>query len=1007
MKLRKLFNYQTLIIAASILPIALFGLLTYYSAKADKTKAIFARVSTINEQKKEIALEYFKGVEFDARNLSQNMLFLQIQTTKNITNLQELQKKHIQAHYDNFKTNIAILAQKDIFQYIFSFINKGKTVNLEYLRELAKYEEILRARNVLMINESGKIVYSSKEKERIGQYAEDVTPSFKKIWRQIKSSKREYENSVLFVQPGYDAITNSYKQFAITHFKDVEGFVAMELDVQNIQNDIANVNSLGRTAETYMVYKEGDETFLATDRSVKKGRVGDKAQGEYIDLGFASSGSAIKIGSAGNIEIDCYTPVKIFNMTFSLQTTISYAETISPIKGANYFERFLADYGYLNVSLISKDGKMFYSVEKGDDFKTNILTGKYSQTFLAKAVKDVFKSKTFLLTDIGLYEASPEKIAQFAIMPILDENSEVQTIIVLQTRLSDLSEKMATGGGIYSTNETYLVGRDYGLRSDTSLKTDKYGLLNSYAEGLKINTAPVRLAFATDKNTTTAKDYRGKDVLASFSELKYSLIDWAVITEIDDDEIAEELNALKLNIYAFVIVASLIVFFVLVLITNEKKKNYKKLEHQAMHDSLTELPNRKYALEFLSYILANNKRDKRNGAVLFIDLDKFKIINDTYGHKAGDCVLQRVAARIKEILREGDLLARLGGDEFIVIMDKFAAQSDIDALCKKIINSLSEPINDDERKYEVGLSIGVSTFPNDSDDATELLMFADTAMFKTKDDGRNGYTFYDKEMTRKSLKAARVEADLKRAIANDELTLHYQPQVDLRTNAVIGTEALVRWNHPADGLIMPNDFIPIAENSNLIVDLGYWVLERACSDFQKWRALGYEMGYVAVNMSSKQLQSHDCVESVMEILNKLSFNPECVELEITETTLISNFESAIKNIEAFKKIGIKFSIDDFGTGYSSLSYLKSLRISTLKIDREFIKDIIADRDSRTIVTAIIAMGHALEYAIVAEGAETRAEIELLKYLACDVAQGYYFSKPLSEEKLLEFIDAKR
>lgn len=445
----------------------------------------------------------------------------------------------------------------------------------------------------------------------------------------------------------------------------------------------------------------------------------------------------------------------------------------------------------------------------------------------------------------------------------------------------------------------------------------------------------------------------------------------------------------------------------MLLIIKEKNKNDRKLNHAAKHDSLTTLPNRKYILEYLEYMLTNNKRVKHKGAVLFLDLDKFKSINDTYGHKAGDFVLIEVSKLLKSVLRDGDILARLGGDEFLIVMNDFRTPNDIDILCKRILKVLARPIKDKDRRYEIGASIGISTFPYDSNNATELLMFADTAMYATKDNGKNSYTFYDQEMTKRAFKTAKIERELKHAIKNDELTLYYQPQVNLQTKKVDGVEALVRWNHPRDGFVMPNDFIPIAEASNLIIELGYWVLEQSCKDFINWRDSGYELEYIAVNMSSKQIQSADCVKNVIKILKKYSINPRRIELEITETTLISNFQSTINNINELKKFGINFSIDDFGTGYSSLSYLKALNVSTLKIDREFIKDIIKDKDDRAIVVAIIAMGHALNYNIVAEGAETKAEVELLKYLTCDMVQGYYYSKPITSNQLMEFIDAHR
>ena len=439
-------------------------------------------------------------------------------------------------------------------------------------------------------------------------------------------------------------------------------------------------------------------------------------------------------------------------------------------------------------------------------------------------------------------------------------------------------------------------------------------------------------------------------------------------------------------------------------ITNEKKKQDKKLNYNATHDSLTALPNRKFVLEFLSYILANKKRKRDKGAVLFIDLDNFKGINDSYGHKSGDFVLKVVAKRLQAVLREEDFLARLGGDEFLLIVNEYKQLSNIDAVCTKIIDSLAQDIEDGDKVYKVGVSIGIATFPNDSNNAEELLQFSDTAMYGTKDSGKNGYTYYNKEMTKEALRVSRVERELKNAIQNNELELYYQPQVNIKTNRVVGVEALVRWNHPERGLIMPNDFIPVAEESSLILDLGHWVTHEACRTFQTWKNNGCELDYIAVNMSTKQIECSKCVENMREILKDLEFKSEWLELEVTESTIISNLDNALSNIDSFKEMGVKFAIDDFGTGYSSLSYLKSLQVSTLKIDREFIKDILEDRDDLAIVNAIIAMAHALNYTVVAEGVELLDTLELLKELECDIIQGYYFSKPLAEQALLQYID---
>jgi len=1004
MKLDKLVSYQNLILIASIVPIIVFGFLTYYNAKVDTRTNTFEHIQNINKNKSKIVLDYFQSLEFDATNLTTTMSFLQKQATKSIVNIQQIQKEHVEDIYHETGKDIISLSEKDIFQYIYSFKNRGKGVNPTYIQNLHTIEKELGLKNVLMTNNKGRILYSSKIPNLVDKNIQHITTTFPSLWKKIKQLKHTSKNPVLFSQIGYDNFSHNYKQYAITHFKDVNGFIAIEVDLDAIEKDLQHLSALGKTAETYLVYKDKNETFLATNRHVKKANRGDKKSNKYVDLGFKTSDTALKYGSTNAIELVGYMPIKINNLSYSMQTTVSYIDIISPkIKGANFFEQFIRDYGYKNIMLVGRKGDIFYSIEKNSDYKTNILTGKYSNTFLSKAIKKVFQTKKFLLTDIHFYSPCPEKIVQFAIIPLLNKQQEVQTIAVLELNIDKLTQLLSTKSSIYKTAETYMVGEDHLLRTDSLLAPKKFNVTNSFTKDVKINTKAVENAFKKKREDEILEDYRHKEVLSIANLIHYSDVNWAIISEIDEEEMKASLNALKFNIYIFVLITSLIALFVLFFITNEKKKNDKKLLHQATHDTLTNLPNRKYALEFLSYLTKNNRRNSTKSAVLFMDLDKFKIINDTYGHGAGDIVLKEVAKRIKAVLRSNDLLARLGGDEFIVIINSYKTTSDIDTLCTKIIQILEKPIIDEERSYNLGLSIGVATYPHDTKSADELLMFADTAMYQTKENGRNHYTYYDKKMTELSLQITQIKEDLALALQKDELTLHYQPQVNLTTGKVEGTEALVRWNHPIKGFIMPNDFIPIAENSNLIIELGYWVLERACRDFQKWDKEGYTMNYVAVNMSSKQLQSFDCVARVKAILDELNFMPECVEFEITETTLISNFDCIIQNMNTFRDMGIKFSIDDFGTGYSSLSYLKSLKISTLKIDRVFIKDMINNRDDRTIVNAIIAMGHALGYTIIAEGAETKAEVELLKYLGCDIVQGYYFSKPLNEEKLLEFV----
>ena len=1001
------FTYQNIIIFASLLPIVLFGFLTYNNSKDDATKATSEHIKTINLQNKKLIQAYFTDLEFNVHELTKTISFLEEQAKNNITTIQLLQKENIQEHYRTLENNLISLSKKDIFQYIYSFLQRGKIVNSTYFDNIKTYKDTLGLKNILMINNDGKILYSSDQKELQSTYIKEFSSSFERIFSELR--RNEKDKNVHFINFIYEKSSKRYKQYAITRFKDVSGFIALEVNQDNLQKSVENTVSLGDSAETYLVYKEGMETYLGTNRVKKKGKVGDKKSGLHIEKGFNSQGVDIKYGSQGDIELVSYIPIKIKNITLSMQTTVAYTDIISPIiKGSDYFEQFVKDYAYHNIMMIDPKGEIFYSIGKEDDYKTNVFDGKYADTHLLKVVKEVLKTKKFVLSDLNFYAACTDGLAQFALLPVLKNDGSIQSIVAIQLESDYLTDLLQKNNSIYHSYETYVVGEDKRLRSDTTLSINTHNVKKSFFEDVVIDTKAVKDAFKIGNGVDILEDYRGIEVLSSFNTLKYGNFEWAVITEVDATEIEKMLSGLKNNILIFVFISSLVAFFVMIVITNEKKKQDKKLSYTATHDNLTGLPNRKFALEFLSLVLAHQKRKKTKGAVLFIDLDKFKIINDSYGHDAGDDVLIEISKRLKKMLREEDLVARLGGDEFIVILSNFAMISEIDKLCKKLITVISEPIEDTKRNkiYEVGISVGISIFPEDSNKAEELLQFADTAMFRTKDDGRNGFTYYNKEMTEKFLQISRVEDELKYAIENNELELYYQPQIDLEAGRIVGVEALVRWNHPRDGLIMPNDFIPIAEDSNLIIDLGLWVTAEACKNFKQWKDAGVNIDYIAVNMSTKQLQSSKCIDYISEIFHDLNFKPDWLELEITENTLISNMESTITNVNTFKEMGIKFSIDDFGTGYSSLSYLKSLQISTLKIDREFIKDIMSDKDDRSIVTAIIAMAHKMNYTVVAEGVEKKEEVVLLEYLACDLIQGYYYSKPLQEADLLQYIKNK-
>lgn len=423
-------------------------------------------------------------------------------------------------------------------------------------------------------------------------------------------------------------------------------------------------------------------------------------------------------------------------------------------------------------------------------------------------------------------------------------------------------------------------------------------------------------------------------------------------------------------------------------------KQKENLKYQAYHDPLTSLPNRLMFSEQLDTALEYAKRYNSNIAVFFIDLDNFKTINDSLGHEYGDFVLKNIANRLREVIRSEDLVFRLGGDEFTVILFDIDSPHDASFIANKILKVISEPIDFDSQTLYVSSSIGISMYPQDGQDSQTLIKNADAAMYKAKDAGRNTLEFYTSKMTEMAFERMLMKTNLKRAIKNDEFVVYYQPQYEVNSNQIIGCEALVRWQHPEMGLVSPGVFIPIVEESNLIIEIGEIVLRKACLDVTRWRKTGLYSSRVSVNLSGKQINHPDILSSVQKILEETGCSPEYLELEVTENFIMKNLNVAKRNLYALKKIGVRLSIDDFGTGYSSLQNLKKLPVSIIKIDKSFVRDIPRNDDDKAIVRAIIAMSKSLSLLIVAEGVETQNQFEFLQSEGADYVQGFLYSKPL-------------
>jgi diguanylate cyclase (GGDEF)-like protein/PAS domain S-box-containing protein len=428
------------------------------------------------------------------------------------------------------------------------------------------------------------------------------------------------------------------------------------------------------------------------------------------------------------------------------------------------------------------------------------------------------------------------------------------------------------------------------------------------------------------------------------------------------------------------------------------KESEEQFRILAQYDVLTELPNRSLFYDRLAHGIAQAKRHGWILAVLFIDVDRFKYVNDTFGHAAGDKLLKRVSERLKACVRDEDTVGRLGGDEFAVVLGFLNAAEDAAVVAKKIIQQLNRPFDLEGAELYVTASIGITLYPADSTERDELLRNADVAMYRAKDLGRNNYQFYTPDLNRRTREMLSLESELRHALDREEFVLHYQPKVRLADRTIAGVEALLRWRHPERGLVAPADFMPLLEETGLIVEAGRWILRSVCRQLNDWRAAAVPVVPIAVNLSARQFLAPELGENIARALSEHGTAAELVEIEVTESSVMTNTEDVVLTLERLDSMGLKIAIDDFGTGYSSLTWLKRFPIRALKIDRSFIRDIIVDRDDDAIAQAVISMAHSLKLAVVAEGVETQAQLERLMQYGCDEAQGYLFSRPLPADE---------
>ncbi len=436
----------------------------------------------------------------------------------------------------------------------------------------------------------------------------------------------------------------------------------------------------------------------------------------------------------------------------------------------------------------------------------------------------------------------------------------------------------------------------------------------------------------------------------------------------------------------------------------ERKINEKQIKEMAYFDDITKLPNRNYFMKKLTKILETNYIDGKNTALIFLDLDEFKEINDTSGHDKGDSVLKEIAAKLKATLPLSSIVGRFGGDEFLVLIPEYGDIEDLESICNRLVQMFKKSFILDGSTNYVTASMGIAIAPMDGEEADILLKNADTAMYRAKEHGKNQYCFFNYAMRKELMKRVSIENNLRRALENHELKIYYQPQVNLTNGKIEGMEALIRWSNKELGFVSPSEFIPIAEKTGLIVPIGTWVLETVCKQNKIWLNKGFKYNSIGVNVSCIQFVREDFIDIVKDILFEEELESNYLDIEITESLLIDSTEDNINKLRELKSIGVKISLDDFGTGYSSLNYLRKLPINVLKIDKSFVQEICDKAEQRLIIEVIINLSHSLGYKVVAEGVETKEQLELLKTMKCDIGQGYYFSKPINVEEMEQLLE---
>ena len=617
----------------------------------------------------------------------------------------------------------------------------------------------------------------------------------------------------------------------------------------------------------------------------------------------------------------------------------------------------------------------------------DVMPQEHADRFLA-VIKEALDSQSLVTVNYEMEVLSGKRYFQGRALPTRLDVNDKRTVVFVAVDMTEVRQAQIQQRLISTMFDS---GREGMVIMDEKMHVISANRAYARFMGQDITKIEGRLPLFLSDENVLASDAGLLDVLQSekhwvgeingYDENGIAYPIWLTINEVDDEDGV---------IHNYVAILTDV---------SDIKKSQQELEYVATHDFLTALPNRVLFQDRLERAITRSQRTGESGALYFLDLNRFKLINDNLGHHTGDELLRKVTARLSAICRDTDTLSRMGGDEFTLIVENLHDINEAALIAEKLIGAFKKPFSLGDYSLDVNVSIGISVFPTDSTDATDLIKFADTAMYSAKDEGSSGYRFYTQELSNTAFEFFAMEMSLKKAISDNQFFLLFQPQYNVRTGRLCGVEALIRWRHPDLGIVLPSNFIHIAEASNLIGEIGDWVLLESCRQVKQWAEHSDDKLTVAVNISRKQLTDPDYVPHISQLLEKEGIDARRLEFEITESAIMDREYIAIENLKKLHAMGISLAIDDFGTGYSSLENLKNFPLTRLKIDRNFVRDLNRDRNDEAIVRATIALGKSFGLRVIAEGVETPAQLAFLQQEGCDEVQGYYFSRPVPVDEI--------